>query len=93
MSADESEHVRRSESNRARASEVERSILPRPCCYNMSLPTPSVYLPPPSAASRARTSGLTLMRMTVRRGCSGEGTECAVTREGCRSRWSAFGAR
>lgn len=40
-----------------------------------------LYLP--SAASRARTSGSTLMRMTVRRGCSGEGTECAVTREGC----------
>jgi hypothetical protein len=30
---------------------------------------------PPSAASRARTSGSSLMRMTVRRGCCVVGTE------------------
>lgn len=37
---------------------------------------------PPSAASRASTSGSSLMRMTVRRGCWGVGTEWAVTRAG-----------
>lgn len=43
----------------------------------------NLYLPPLNAASRARTSGSSLIRITVRRGCRGDGTECAVTRAGC----------